>query len=133
MDESTKATFERLKEIENELEELKRKREALRARWELERSLIQQIRDYKAQIENLRIQADEYERQGNLAKVAEIRYGLLHELNKKLNEVNAKLQEVQKDGKLLKEEVDAEDIAEIVSKWTGIPVQGCLKASALNF
>lgn len=128
MDESTKATFERLKEIENELEELKRKREALRARWELERSLIQQIRDYKAQIENLRIQADEYERQGNLAKVAEIRYGLLHELNKKLNEVNAKLQEVQKDGKLLKEEVDAEDIAEIVSKWTGIPVQRMLES-----
>ncbi len=128
MDESTKATFERLKEIENELKELKRKREALRARWELERSLIQQIRDYKAQIENLRIQADEYERQGNLAKVAEIRYGLLHELNKKLNEVNAKLQEVQKDGKLLKEEVDAEDIAEIVSKWTGIPVQRMLES-----
>jgi len=127
MDESIKATKVRLQEIENELEELRRQREKLRSRWELERSLIQQIRDYKAQIENLRLQADEFERQGNLAKVAEIRYGLIHELQKKLNEVNAKLQEVQKDGKLLKEEVDAEDIAEIVSKWTGIPVQRMLE------
>ncbi len=128
MDESIKATKERLNEIEQELEELKQKREALRNRWELEKNLIQQIRDYKAQIENLRLQADEYERQGNLTKVAEIRYGLIHELNKKLNEVNEKLQEVQKDGKLLKEEVDAEDIAEVVSKWTGIPVQKMLES-----
>ncbi|MFN3306036.1 MAG: AAA family ATPase [Candidatus Kapaibacteriota bacterium] len=128
MDESIKATKERLDEIERELEELKQKREALRKRWELEKNLIQQIRDYKAQIENLKLQADEYERQGNLTKVAEIRYGLIHELNKKLGEVNEKLQEVQKDGKLLKEEVDAEDIAEVVSKWTGIPVQKMLES-----
>jgi ATP-dependent Clp protease ATP-binding subunit ClpB len=128
MDDSTKATLERLKEIESELEELKKKREELRTRWELERNLIQQIRDYKARIENLKLQADEYERQGNLAKVAEIRYGLIHDLQKKLNEVNAKLQEVQKNGKLLKEEVDAEDIAEIISKWTGIPVQRMLES-----
>lgn len=128
MDESIKLTKERLEEIERELEDLKQKREMLRRRWELEKNLIQQIRDYKAQIENFRLQADEYERQGNLTKVAEIRYGLIHELNKKLSEVNAKLQEVQKDGKLLKEEVDAEDIAEVVSKWTGIPVQKMLES-----
>lgn len=128
MDETIKATKERLLEIERELQELHKQRELLRSRWELEKSLIQQIRDYKAQIENLRLQADEYERQGNLAKVAEIRYGFIHELQKKLNEVSAKLEEVQKDGKLLKEEVDAEDIAEIVSKWTGIPVQRMLES-----
>ncbi len=128
MDDSTAATKQRLIEIEKELEELKAKREELRARWEQEKNLIQQVRDYKSQIENLRLQADEYERQGNLAKVAEIRYGLIHELQKKLIEVNSKLQELQRSGKMLKEEVDAEDIAEIVSKWTGIPVQKMLES-----
>lgn len=128
MDDSTAATKQRLIEIEQELEELKAKREELRARWEQEKNLIQKVRDYKSQIENLRLQADEYERQGNLAKVAEIRYGLVHELQKKLNEVNSKLQELQRSGKMLKEEVDAEDIAEIVSKWTGIPVQKMLES-----
>ncbi len=128
MDDSIAATKKRLIEIEKELEELKSKREELRARWEQEKNLIQQVRDNKSQIENLRLQADEYERQGNLAKVAEIRYGLIHELQKKLNEVNTKLQELQRAGKMLKEEVDAEDIAEIVSKWTGIPVQRMLES-----
>ncbi|MCX7908249.1 MAG: AAA family ATPase [Ignavibacteria bacterium] len=128
MDDSIKATKERLLEIEKELDELRKAREKLRAQWELEKSIIQQIRDYKAQIENLRYQADEYERQGNLAKVAEIRYGLIHELQKKLNEASSKLEEIQKSGKLLKEEVDAEDIAEIVSKWTGIPVNKMLES-----
>ncbi len=132
MDESTKATLERLNEIGKEIEELKKQREKLRSRWEKEKKLIQQIQDYKAKIENLRIQSDEYERQGNLAKVAEIRYGLIHEIQKKLNEVSLELQEVQKDGKLLKEEVDAEDIAEIVSKWTGIPVQRMLESERIK-
>jgi len=128
MDDTIVATKQRLIEIEKELEELKSQRDKLRARWEQEKRLIQQIREYKSQIENLRLQADEYERQGNLAKVAEIRYGLIHELQKKLNEVNSQLQELQREGKMLKEEVDAQDIAEIVSKWTGIPVQRMLES-----
>ncbi|MCX7880081.1 MAG: AAA family ATPase [Ignavibacteria bacterium] len=128
MDETIKATRKKLEEIEKELAQLKKEREKLRHRWELEKQFIQQIREIKAQIENYRLQADEYERQGNLAKVAEIRYGFIHELQKKLADANSKLQEIQKEGKMIKEEVDAEDIAEIVSKWTGVPVQRMLES-----
>ncbi len=122
------ATKARLAEIEQEIEQLKRERDRLRARWEAERQLIREIRDYKAQIENLRLQAEEYERQGDLAKVAEIRYGLILDLQKKLKAASDRLSEVQKEKKLLKEEVDAEDIAEVVSKWTGIPVHRMLES-----
>ncbi len=121
------STKKRLEELEKELEQLKIERDELKKRWELEKSYIQKIRSYKKEIEELKIKADEYERQGLLAKVAEIRYGLLIDLQKKLNEANEKLVEIQKDGKLLKEEVEPEDIAEIVAKWTGIPVQKMLE------
>jgi ATP-dependent Clp protease ATP-binding subunit ClpB len=127
MVDTIQATKARLEEIEKELNELKQERDRLRQRWEREKQLIEEIRGYKAEIENLRLQSDEYERQGNLAKVAEIRYGKILELEKKLEATNKKLQEVQKDGKMLKEEVDAEDIAEVVAKWTGIPVQKMLE------
>lgn len=127
MVDTIQATKARLEEIEKELNELKKERDRLRQRWEREKQLIEEIRSYKAEIENLRFQSDEYERQGNLAKVAEIRYGKILELEKKLEATNKKLQEVQKDGKMLKEEVDAEDIAEIIAKWTGIPVQKMLE------
>lgn len=127
MVDTIQTTKARLEEIEKELNELKKERDRLRQRWEREKQLIEEIRNYKAEIENLRLQSDEYERQGNLAKVAEIRYGKILELEKKLEATNKKLQEVQKDGKMLKEEVDAEDIAEVVAKWTGIPVQKMLE------
>lgn len=127
MVDTIQATKARLEEIEKELNELNKERDRLRQRWEREKQLIEEIRNYKAEIENLRLQSDEYERQGNLAKVAEIRYGKILELEKKLEATNKKLQEVQKDGKMLKEEVDAEDIAEVVAKWTGIPVQKMLE------
>ncbi len=127
MVDTIQATKARLEEIEKEINELKKERDRLRQRWEREKQLIEEIRNYKAEIENLRLQSDEYERQGNLAKVAEIRYGKILELEKKLEVTNRKLQDVQKDGKMLKEEVDAEDIAEVVAKWTGIPVQKMLE------
>ncbi len=117
----------RLAEIEKELEILKKQRDEIRQRWEIEKNYIKKIRSYKEEIEQARIQADEYERQGNLEKVAEIRYSTILELEKKLNEANGQLQIIQKSGKLLKEEVDIEDIAEIVAKWTGIPVQRMLE------
>jgi len=117
----------RLAEIEKELEILKKQRDEIRQRWEIEKNYIKKIRSYKEEIEQARIQADEYERQGNLEKVAEIRYSTILELEKKLNEANGQLQIIQKSGKLLKEEVDVEDIAEIVAKWTGIPVQRMLE------
>lgn len=128
MDETLNATQLRLKEIEKELEILKQKREELKSRWEAEKRLLKEIRDYKEQIENHKLQADEYERLGNLAKVAEIRYGWILDLQKKLKQANEALAEIQKNGKMLKEEVDAEDIAEVVAKWTGIPVQKMLES-----
>lgn len=128
MDDTINATKLRLQEIEKELKILKQKREELKSRWEVEKRLLKEIRDYKEQIENFKLQADEYERMGNLAKVAEIRYGWIIDLQKKLKQANEALAEIQKNGKLLKEEVDAEDIAEVVSKWTGIPVQKMLES-----
>ena len=117
----------RLVEIERELAELNQTRSGLKAHWMLEKDLIQSIRKMKEEIENARNEADQKERQGELGRVAELRYGVIVGLEKKLKEASVKLVEVQKDQKMLKEEVDAEDIAEIVAKWTGIPVQRMLE------
>lgn len=118
----------RLDEIEKELAELSEKRNALVSHWNLEKDLIKSIRSSKEEIENLKTEADKYEREGNLAKVAEIRYGKLAELQKSIEAKTSELAKIQKDKKMLKEEVDAEDIAEIVSKWTGIPVTRMLES-----
>jgi len=123
----TDSTKKRLEEIEKELANLKQEQSELKARWEKEKSIIQNIRSYKVRIEETKQKADDYERQGELGKVAELRYGTILELEKKLKDANGKLVEVQKNSKLLKEEVDAEDIADIVAKWTGIPVQRKIK------
>lgn len=118
----------RLDEIVRELAELHQQRSSLRAHWQLEKDLIQSIRKMKEEIENAKGEADQKERQGDLGRVAELRYGVIAGLEKKLKEASKKLLEVQKDQKMLKEEVDAEDIAEIVAKWTGIPVQRMLES-----
>jgi ATP-dependent Clp protease ATP-binding subunit ClpB len=117
----------RLKDIEKEIAELSSERDELKAHWLLEKELIADIRKMKGDVENLRIEADNFERQGELGKVAEIRYGKLIELDKHIAEKSEKLFELQKTRKMLKEEVDAEDIAEIVSKWTGIPLTRMLE------
>ncbi|MBS1552499.1 MAG: AAA family ATPase [Bacteroidetes bacterium] len=117
----------RLDEIEKELAELKEKKNSLTAHWNLEKDLIRSIRSSKEEIESLKTDAEKYEREGNLAKVAEIRYGKLTELQKSIDRKTEELANIQKDDKMLKEEVDAEDIAEIVSKWTGIPVSKMLE------
>ncbi|MFN8359705.1 MAG: AAA family ATPase [Candidatus Kapaibacterium sp.] len=116
-------TRKRLDELEKELRELREKRDGLKAHWHLEKDNIQTIRTLTSAIENAKIQAAEYERQGNFAKVAEIRYGTILDYQKQLEAAHRALGEVQASGKMLKEEIDAEDIAEIVAKWTGIPVQ----------
>ncbi len=121
------STKKRLEEIEKELTSLKAEESSLKERWGQEKRIIQSIRNYKAQIEEAKKKADEFERNGDLGKVAELRYGAILNLEKKLKDANEKLVEVQKDSKLLKEEVDAGDIAEIVAKWTGIPVQRMLE------
>lgn len=117
----------RLKEIEKELAELNEKKNSLTSHWNLEKNLIKSIRSSKEEIESLKTEAEKYEREGNLAKVAEIRYGKLTELQKSIDQKTDELANIQKDNKMLKEEVDAEDIAEIISKWTGIPVTKMLE------
>jgi ATP-dependent Clp protease ATP-binding subunit ClpB len=121
-------TQKRLEIIEKELANLREHSAELKAHWQTERDLIQTIRKSKEQIESLKNEADKAEREGNLGKVAEIRYGSMLMLDKKIREASARLAEVQKDRKMLKEEVDAEDIAEIVSRWTGIPVSRMLES-----
>ncbi|TAK35257.1 MAG: AAA family ATPase, partial [Lysobacteraceae bacterium] len=117
----------RLQDIERELAELNQNRSELRAHWQLEKELIQAIRKMKGEIEQAKLEAEQKERQGDLARVAELRYGVISGLEKKVKDASTKLAEVQKDRKMLKEEVDAEDIAEIVAKWTGIPVMRMLE------
>ncbi|MBN1634535.1 MAG: AAA family ATPase [Ignavibacteria bacterium] len=118
----------RLQEIEKEISELKADRDKLAAHWNLEKELIKTISEAKEQVESARISAEKYERDGDLAKVAELRYGRILELEKLIQAKTEELNNIQKDKKMLKEEVDAEDIAEIVSKWTGIPVSKMLES-----
>jgi len=122
------ATRARLREIDEELAQLQEQRSRLKAQWELEKSLISSIRAMKSQIEDLKTEAAGYERQGDLGKVAEIRYGRITELEKQIADTNRQLEEAQRNNRLLKEEVDADDIAEVVSKWTGIPVSRMMES-----
>jgi ATP-dependent Clp protease ATP-binding subunit ClpB len=118
----------RLDSIKQELAELNEKRSELKAHWQIEKELIQSIRSTKEQIDKARTEADQQERKGDLGRVAELRYGVIAGLDKKVKEASSKLASVQKDRKMLKEEVDAEDIAEIVAKWTKIPVTRMLES-----
>ncbi len=122
------ASRERLESIEKEIAELREKSDQLKAKWQKEKETIQLIRRLKEEIDQLHIEEAQAEREGNLDKVAEIRFGKIPELEKKLNEAQKRLAEIQKDGKMLKEEVEPEDIAEIVSRWTGIPVSKMLES-----
>lgn len=121
-------TAKRLEIIEKEIAELSTERDELKAHWVLEKELISSIRKMKEEAENLKTEADNFERQGDLGKVAEIRYGKVIELQKNIESQSAKLNDLQKKWKMLKEEVDSEDIAEIVAKWTGIPVSKMLES-----
>ncbi|HEY6953067.1 MAG TPA: ATP-dependent chaperone ClpB [Bacteroidota bacterium] len=121
-------SISRLNSIKHELADLNEKRSELRTHWQLEKELIQSIRTMKGEIDKARTEADQKERQGDLGRVAELRYGVITGLEKKVREASLKLASVQKDRKMLKEEVDAEDIAEIVAKWTGIPVTRMLES-----
>ena len=122
------ASRERLHLIEKELSELREQSTQMKLRWQREKELIQSIRDLKKQIEETHVQEQQAEREGNYAKVAEIRYGRLQELDRKLKEANAKLEQVQQNERMLKEQVDEEDVAKIVAKWTGIPVTRMLES-----
>jgi len=126
--EKDEASAKRLIELKEELTELTEERNKFRMHWDLEKGKIQKIRSMKSDIENAKSLSDKYEREGDLGKVAELRYGKIVTLEKQLKEETKKLSEIQKDEKMLKEEVDSEDIAEIVSKWTGIPVSRMLES-----
>ncbi|MBI2902578.1 MAG: ATP-dependent chaperone ClpB [Candidatus Methylomirabilis oxyfera] len=118
---------ERLERIAAELKDIRDKEDGLRARWEQEKAFIQRIRSLKERIEAAKLQEQMAERQGELGKVAELRYGLISSLQKEIEAERSGLEKLQKSGAMLKEEVDEEDIAQVVSKWTGIPVSKMLE------
>ena len=121
------ASQDRLEKIEKSLADLKEKSAGLTARWQQEKEAITKIQATKEQIEKAKIDAAHAERIGDLARAAELSYGTLLNLQKELEEENQKLAEMQAEGAMLKEEVDAEDVAEVVSKWSGIPVTRMLE------
>jgi len=120
--ESDKASKERLSKLEKDLAVMKEKSRELKAHWQNEKEAIQTIRQVKEELERVGVEEQQAEREGNLARAAELRYGVTNDLQNRLDEANKRLTELQADRKMLKEEVDAEDVAEVVSRWTGIPV-----------
>ncbi|OPZ74456.1 MAG: Chaperone protein ClpB 1 [Firmicutes bacterium ADurb.Bin456] len=125
--EQDRGSQERLRKMEEELAALKDKIEQLKGHWTQEKELIQSIREIKEKIEETRLAEQAAERDADLGRAAELRYGIMPELSKRLDRYNARLEELQKDLKMLKEEVDEEDIAQVVAKWTGIPVSRMLE------
>jgi ATP-dependent Clp protease ATP-binding subunit ClpB len=121
------ASTERRKKLQAELSNLKEKSASLRAQWQKEKSLLSEAGSLKEQIEKAREEEEQVKRQGNLTRAAEIQYGTIPGLEKKLEQVSAKLAELQKEGGMLQEEVGEEDIAKVVASWTGIPVTRMLE------
>ena len=119
---------EKLKSLNEEIGNLTEERNRLNAKWQSEKDLVEQIQSRKNEIENLKFEAESAERSGDLGKVAEIRYGRIPDLEKTIVELKEKLTVLQKDSAMVNEEVDAEEIAEVVSRWTGIPVSRMLQS-----
>ncbi|MGB0788181.1 MAG: ATP-dependent Clp protease ATP-binding subunit, partial [Marinirhabdus sp.] len=118
----------KLKALRNDLAHLKEKRNELNAKWKSEKEVVENIQDFKTEIENHKIGAERAEREGDFGKVAELRYGKIKEAQQKLSKLEAALAENQNGTTLIKEEVTNEDIAEVVAKWTGIPVAKMLRS-----
>ena len=127
MKEDARESKEKLNKIRKEMAEHQSRRDELRAQWLSEKEIISRIRSLKEQIEQTKIESEKAEREGDLTRAAELKYGKQLELQKALEAANAKLRDAQEKRKMLKEEVDEEDIAEVVSKWTGIPVSKMLE------
>jgi len=128
--EKDKESKERLEKLKKELAVLKEKSDQLKARWQNEKEIIQKIRAIKEKIDQAKLEEQQAERSGNLERVAQIRYGTLVELQRELDTENEKLKGLQKDQMLLKEEVDEEDVAEVIAKWSGVPVSKMLEGEA---
>ncbi len=118
----------KLGELNEEIANLNEQRNQVKSKWQAEKEVVEQIQDTKEGIENFKLEAEQAERAGDYGKVAEIRYGRIKDAEKKLNELMKKLSSMQLKGAMLKEEVDSEDIAEVVSRWTGIPVTRMLQS-----
>ena len=118
----------KLEIIGKELAELKELEKSFKAKWQSEKTLMDKIQQNKVEIENLKFEAEKAEREGDYGKVAEIRYGKLQALDKEIEDTQKKLRDMQGDKAMIKEEVDAEDIADVVSRWTGIPVSKMLQS-----
>ena len=126
--EKDKASQERLAKLNQELAELKEKAAALRARWQNEKEVITRLRELLQELEELRIEEEQAKRKGELERAAEIRYGRIPTLEKEAAKQQDKLKKLQTEGALLKEEVTEEDIAKVISRWTGIPVSRLLES-----
>lgn len=125
--EKERSASEKLEKLNKDLANLKEKSEVLKAHWKREKELIEDINRLKEEIDTLKIEEQSAERRGDLEKVAEIRYGKIISTEKQVEEKSIKLSEIQKKRKMLKEEVDEEDVTQVVSKWTGIPVSRMLE------
>src|SRR5712675_105705 len=123
-DERSKA---RLREIEQRIADLKEKSSGMKAKWQSEKEAIERMRTAKAELEQLRLQLDQARNAGDLARASEIQYGQIPELERKFETEQAQLAQIQADGVTLKEEVDEEDVAQVVAKWTGVPVSKMLE------
>ncbi|MBL8966074.1 MAG: ATP-dependent chaperone ClpB [Spirochaetaceae bacterium] len=131
--ETDAASLERLTRLEKEIGELSSSRDAMRLRWEGEKAKIENIRSLKQRLEELKVEGERWEREGNLAKAAEVKYGKILEAQKRLDEVTAAMKEEPEESRLLREEVSEEDIARVVSTWTGIPVSKMLSSEAQKY
>jgi ATP-dependent Clp protease ATP-binding subunit ClpB len=121
-------TRQRLDEIDRELSDLRTEHARIKSRWEIEKSKIQKLQALTSEIEDCKLQAQDAERSGDYGKVAELRYGRMLDLNKQIEIVKTELVEIQAGSPLLKEEIDHEDVAEVVAKWTGIPISRMLES-----
>ncbi len=126
--EKDKAARERLAAVEQEISEQRERSAGMKAQWQAEKDSINEIQQIKAELEDLRAEVDQATRTGDLQRAAELRYGRAPELERKLAEQQARLAEIQAEESYLKEEVDSEDIADIVSRWTGIPVSRMMES-----
>ena len=125
--ETDKKSKERLDDIEKRIADLNEKSSAMKAQWQSEKDEIEKMRTAKSELEQAKLELEQARQAGDLTKAAEIQYGRIPELEKLLETEQARLGELQKDGVFLKEEVDEEDVAEIVAKWTGVPVTKMLQ------
>ena len=118
----------KLNELNEDIANLNEERNQLKAKWESEKQIVQGIQSSKEKVEALKLEAEQAERAGDYGRVAEIRYGKIGEVEAKLKELENQLGTMQSEKALIKEEVDSEDIAEVVSRWTGIPVNRMLQS-----